>query len=80
VTSLASLSAPGTLPTYRSLRWIALEQRFAQFHRDLLLTPRQWLDGVNKRAGVVNCPNRAYYGLPKHLFRDIDAIVGRDRE
>lgn len=61
-TSLASLSVLSTPPTYWPSHWIAVEQRFEQFHRNLSLTQRQWLNGVNKCAGVVNCLNRTYYG------------------
>lgn len=42
--------------------WIAVRQRFTQFHADLTLMPLQFLDGVTKRHGVVNCLNRSYYG------------------
>lgn len=41
--------------------WIAVRQRFQQFHRNLLLTPLQRQDGLTKRNGVVNCLNRNYY-------------------
>ena len=61
-TPLASLSTLGTLPTSQPLHWFAVEQRFEQFHRNLSLTPLQRMDGSGKRAGVVNCLNRAYYG------------------
>jgi hypothetical protein len=61
-TFLASSSSLGTLAASRPRHWIAVEQRFEQFHRNLSLTPPQWMDGVGKRAGVVNCLNRAYYG------------------
>lgn len=40
--------------------WIAVRQRFEQFHRNLLLTPLQRQDGITKRNGVVNCLNRNY--------------------
>lgn len=42
--------------------WIAVRQRFEQFHRNLALTPLQQVDGLTKRNGVVSCLNRAYYG------------------
>ncbi|MDN7177803.1 hypothetical protein M0D69_07170 [Caballeronia sp. SEWSISQ10-4 2] len=61
-TSIASLNVLGTLPAYRPINWIAVRQRFEQFHRNLALTQMQWLDGINKRANVVSCLNRAYYG------------------
>ncbi|MGA8148283.1 MAG: hypothetical protein WB870_12020 [Gallionellaceae bacterium] len=41
--------------------WIAVHQRFEQFHRNLALTPLQQVDGFIKRANVVSCLNRAYY-------------------
>lgn len=43
-------------------QWIAVRQRFEQFHRNLALTELQHQDGVTKRAGVVACLNRSYYG------------------
>jgi Second Messenger Oligonucleotide or Dinucleotide Synthetase domain len=45
------------------LRWIAVRQRFEQFHRNLLLTALQQVDGLTKRGGVVGCLNRHYYGV-----------------
>ena len=47
---------------YTPPRWIAVRERFARFHGNLLLTPAQQTDGHTKRAGVVNCLNRSYYG------------------
>jgi hypothetical protein len=44
------------------LQWIAVRQRFQQFHNNLSLTPNQFQDGMTKRNGVVNCLNRWYYG------------------
>ncbi len=58
--SLASLALRG-LPTYPS-PWVAVRRRFEQFHHNLALTPLQHLDGFIKRANVVSCLNRAYYG------------------
>src|SRR4051812_22654107 len=49
--------APATRP-----QWIAVRQRFQQFHNDLSLTSRQRQDGLTKRNGVVNCLNRTYHG------------------
>jgi hypothetical protein len=46
---------------YRPPQWIAVRQRFTQFHQNLLLTPAQRTDGMTKRAGVVSCLNNAYY-------------------
>ena len=59
----ASVAAPplATLPAV-GLQWFAVRQRFQQFHNDLTLTPRQYVDGLTKRNGVVNCLNRRYYG------------------
>jgi hypothetical protein len=51
-----------TLATYTPPRWIAVRQRFEQFHRNLALTPLQQRDGLIKRGNVVSCLNRAYYG------------------
>ena len=42
--------------------WIAVRQRFTQFHRNIALTPLQQSDGWKKSAGVVDCLNRYYYG------------------
>jgi hypothetical protein len=47
---------------YNPPRWIAVRQRFEQFHSNLALTPLQLMDGYTKRAGVISCLNRAYYG------------------
>lgn len=44
-------------------KWIAVRQRFKQFHRNLLLTDTQYADALTKRNGVVRCLNRHYYGL-----------------
>ena len=41
--------------------WIAVRQRFTQFHSDLMLTPTQRLDGLTKGTGVVKFLNRHYY-------------------
>lgn len=50
-----------SLSYVNSPMWIAVRQRFEQFHRNLLLTPLQRQDGLTKRNGVVNCLNRNYY-------------------
>jgi hypothetical protein len=42
--------------------WIAVRQRFEQFHRNLALTETQFSDGFTKRNRVVACLNRHYYG------------------
>lgn len=52
---------PAPLPPV-GMQWVAVRQRFQQFHENLSLTPRQSLDGMTKRTGVVNCLNRHYYG------------------
>lgn len=71
---LSSLAAqlPNLFPALRAvpaaplppigLQWVAVRQRFQQFHNSLSLTPTQFLDGMTKRNGVVNCLNRRYYG------------------
>src|SRR6266700_1465196 len=43
------------------IQWVAVRQRFQHFNESLSLTPRQYLDGTTKYAGVVNCLNRHYY-------------------
>lgn len=43
-------------------QWIGVRQRFEQFHRNIALTELQYQDGVTKRASVVACLNRSYYG------------------
>jgi hypothetical protein len=50
------------LPFSEPLKWIAVRQRFEQFHRNLFLTSHQYLDGMTKRNAVVGCLNRYYYG------------------
>jgi hypothetical protein len=44
------------------LKWVAVRQRFEQFHHELSLTPLQIQDANTKRTRVVNCLNRHYYG------------------
>ena len=44
--------------------WIAVRQRFTQFHNNVTLTLLQQLDGWKKKDGVVTCLNRHYYGAP----------------
>jgi hypothetical protein len=71
----ASLAAPPVVPLPAALlQWIAVRQRFQQFHNELSLTPRQFLDGVTKRKGVVSCLNRRYYGCPSET--DNSFLVG----
>src|SRR5690242_8634199 len=43
-------------------KWVAVRPRFEQFHGNLFVTPRQYLDGTTKRNGVISCLNRYYYG------------------
>jgi hypothetical protein len=50
-------------PPVVSMQWIAVRQRFQQFHNNLLLTSRQSADGMIKCNGVVGCLNRHYHGL-----------------
>ncbi len=52
------------LPYAASPMWIAVRQRFEQFHNNLALTLLQQVDGLTKRNGVVSCLNRHYYGAP----------------
>jgi Second Messenger Oligonucleotide or Dinucleotide Synthetase domain len=52
---------PPSVPS--GYKWIAVRQRFEQFHRKLSLTLAQTVDGHTKRKGVINCLNRHYYGV-----------------
>jgi hypothetical protein len=72
-TLLSALSSPSAAyglgglalphpPYYGPYKWIAVRPRFEQFNKDLALTGLQQADGLKKRAGVVNCLNREYYG------------------
>jgi hypothetical protein len=58
---LAALGAFPATSLPAGLQWIAVRQRFTQFHSNLSLTPTQFLDGITKRNGVVNSLNRRYY-------------------
>jgi hypothetical protein len=58
----ALAAVPATPLPSIGLQWIAVRQRFTQFHNNLSLTPRQFLDGMTKRNGVVNCLNWRYHG------------------
>lgn len=60
-TGLGALSSLNAIANYTPPPWIAVRQRFAQFHLNLALTPLQAADAHTKRAGVVSCLNRAYY-------------------
>lgn len=59
--SLISLLTPA-LQLPPAPKWIAVRQRFEQFHRNLALTSLQQQDAHTKRTGVVSCLNRRYYG------------------
>jgi Second Messenger Oligonucleotide or Dinucleotide Synthetase domain len=64
LTTLASFASLPTVnvPSITVLnKWIAVRERFKQFHDNITLKPLQLLDGHTKRAGVVSCLNRAYY-------------------
>jgi hypothetical protein len=65
--STNALTSLSNLAPYTQPRWIAVRQRFEQFHRNLALTPLQQNDGHTKRARVVNCLNRAYYGTNSEI-------------
>lgn len=43
--------------------WVAVRQRFQQFHQNISLTLIQQVDGWRKRSGVVSCLNQRYYSL-----------------
>ena len=55
--ALATLAAPPV----SGPRWIAVRQRFEQFHSNLRLTKAQFLDGLTKRKVVAGCLNRHYF-------------------
>jgi hypothetical protein len=55
--ALATLAAPPV----SGPQWIAVRQRFEQFHSNLRLTKAQFLDGLTKREGVTGCLNRHYF-------------------
>lgn len=57
--TLGSLYLP---PPPTLSKWIAVRPRFDQFHRNLALTDIQRQDALTKRAGVVSCLNRHYFG------------------
>jgi len=64
---LGGLGLPSLSYDAPPLKWIAVRQRFDQFHRNLLLTPLQQADGLTKCSGVVSCLNRYYYGTTSNL-------------
>ena len=71
--TLSALSFPG-LQLPPAPKWIAVRQRFEQFHRNLSLTALQQQDADTKRAGVVGCLNRRYYGTSS--ITDNSFVVG----
>lgn len=73
---LAGLAAAGLPATNPSPRWTGVRPRFEQFHSNIQLTPLQQLDGYMKRAGVVTCLNRNYYGESPRLDTDHSFFVG----
>ena len=54
--------------------WIAVRKRFDLFHRNLSLTALQQQDAKTKRAGVVGCLNRHYYGTSSTI--DSSFVIG----
>lgn len=42
--------------------WIGVTRRFGQFHKDLMLTKPQSVDGLTKQLGVRESLHRAYWG------------------
>ncbi|MEO8009689.1 MAG: hypothetical protein ABI728_14370 [Betaproteobacteria bacterium] len=58
--TLSSLSFP-SLYLSPPPKWIAVRQRFEQFHRSLSLTLLQQQDAYTKYAGVVGCLNRRFF-------------------
>lgn len=42
--------------------WVAVRQRFRQFHENISLTLLQKVDGRKKLNGVLSCLNQYYYG------------------
>jgi hypothetical protein len=53
------------IPSYVPLAspWVAVRQRFSQFHQNTSLTLLQKIDGRTKLSGVLTCLNSHYYGL-----------------
>jgi hypothetical protein len=46
-----------------ALPWVAVRQRFSQFHQNIGLTLLQQVDGWTKLNGVFTCLNQHYYEL-----------------
>jgi Second Messenger Oligonucleotide or Dinucleotide Synthetase domain len=61
--SLSSIPQTNPFSRYGVSPWIAVRERFAQFHGNLALTAQQQRDGRIKCASVVNCLNRAYHSI-----------------
>jgi len=45
-------------------QWIYVVRRFSQFLANISLTEAQFADGNTKQAGIRNCLNNHYYGVP----------------
>lgn len=71
--ALGNLGLPGLLAP-QPFGWVAVRQRFEQFHRNLSLTALQQEDGLTKRNGVVSCLNRHYYGTTSNT--DYSFMIG----
>ena len=52
---------PASVPW--ALPWVAVRQRFSQFHQNIGLTLFQQVDGWTKLNGVITCLNKHYYDL-----------------
>ena len=59
-TSLAT-QIPASVPW--AFQWVAVRQRFSQFHQNIELTLLQRVDGWTKLNGVLTCLNQHYYDL-----------------
>src|ERR1700720_1271280 len=71
----SGIAAAPAIPA--SHQWIAVRQRFEQFHGNLFLTPLQLEDAQTKRAGVVNCLNRHYHDSQSET--DNSFMIGGER-
>jgi tRNA nucleotidyltransferase (CCA-adding enzyme) len=71
IASLPTVNAP---PITAPHQWIAVRERFKQFHDNITLKPLQVMDGYTKRSRVVSCLNRAYYERSHDL--DNSFLVG----
>jgi len=52
---------PASVPW--ALPWVAVRQRFSQFHQNIGLTLLQQVDGWTKLNGILTCLNQHYYDL-----------------